>query len=139
MSCQRKSLCDFLFDGFFKGGSMDVSSKMNRAFAMDGIPSSGVGNTAILDFKTVTRGCLMNRVSNHFFSSFPGSSARSPSENVYFFYFVVSDINIQFRRTKFISIRTQPILAGKTASSGRRCYMVRMVLLAGGHHRYPLL
>ena len=97
---------------------MHVSGKVNRAFAVDGIPSGRVRAAKELNLKTNANGSLFNRTPDNFLSRLPGGAAgRSPFDGHRFNY-AFRNVYFELRGAELVAVFAQTVLPGKSASGG---------------------
>jgi len=114
---------------------VDMAGKMNRAFAVNGIPSSRVCTAKKLNFQSHARGSCVDIKPNDLFGGFPRGPAGGPPADDDAVNLAVNDLDVQLRCPEFFFIITQTARPGKTTSCGWRQDMLAMVLFTGSHHR----
>ena len=109
---------------------MDMGGKMNRAFTVNRVPVGWIGAAEKLNFQSEARGCFRYITSYYFRGRFPGGATGRPSPDKNLLDFICRDFNIQFRRPELVSVCTQTVLPGKTASGGWDENMLEMMLFS---------
>ncbi len=114
---------------------MNVARKVNRAFAMDGIPSSRIGTAEKLNFQAKACGGIGRIFTNHFLGRFPCGATWCAPRDSYALNLTVDNINIHLWCTKTFLIASQAARPGKAASGGRGDNTGSGMLFAGCNHR----
>ena len=112
---------------------MDMAGKMNRTLPVNRVPVGWICAAEKLNFQPEACGRLGYIPSDNFRCRFPGGATRCASFDGNLLDFTRGNLHIQFRRTEQVSICSQAVLPGKTASGGRGDGMDGMKLRPGSH------
>lgn len=112
---------------------MDMAGKMNRTLPVNRVPVGWICAAEKLNFQPEACGCLCYITSDNFRCRFPGGATGRTSSDGNLLDFTFRNLHIQFRRAELISIGSQAVLPGKTASGGRDDDMLEMMLFSRSH------
>ncbi len=118
---------------------MDVAGKVNRAFAVNGVPSSRVCAAEKLNFQAITRGGLGGFLTNHLLGGLPCGATGRPPLYGYALNFAVDNVGIHLRCAETLFIASQATRPGKAASGGRSDNARSGMLFAGCNYRDTLV
>ena len=110
-----------------------MTGKMNRAFPVNRVPAGRVCTAEKLNFQAEACGCPHYITSDNFRCRFPGGTTGCTSSDGNLLDFTRGSLHIQFRCTELVSISSQAVLPGKTASGGGGDNMGGVMLLPGSH------
>ena len=107
------------FQCLFQSFAVDIAGEVDRAFAVNGIPSCRVGTAEELYLKAYASGGFFDRAADNFADRLPGGSAGRTPFDSHGFNFPFRCFYIELRGAEPFTIFTQTILPGKNASGGR--------------------
>ena len=130
-----QNYCQHLIDRLLQLLIMDLSGKMDRTLAMDGIPAGGIGITIELGLETNLSCRILCGVTDQPLCRLPSCTAGRSTNYCNVCNFAVFNNNLKFRRTEIFAIPAKANLPWKTTSRRRGEDTFSMHFLTRCNHR----